>query len=486
MSSDGAAKYKLSDRLQRGEVIASRYLIEKLWRNHPLGELYRCCDLTSGDRVTLQRLRREFAEPGVGDRIFETRGRAALGSPWIPDILDYGCDFDGRPFVVSRACQAFTLVELERPLVFHEVLEIGERIAAALIPAHAERLVHGGLDPSSVMLDRDEAGRPRVIALLGFGLVPALAGATHKGRALPLVMSPFHVAPELIRGAAMSPAVDVYALGILLWELIHGTPPFRGPTLRVLDAHQRLPLPARELPYDVPPSFDWVLRRMLAKDPVDRFPDAATVAEQLRTFADEAIPDFTLDLDPEPEQKRVAAKPRAVASEDDEFEHTVIYRRRAPSRSEAAAIANEPTQVVFPRSRRVKAAAIATVAAAGMLIVLQALAGAPAEPSRDPSPTHVVTAAPVLDDAPPRVIPGMLADSEFLARDSALQADIARQCGQPARTFDVGVRVAPSGKVDKTTVFDAVALDDCTERQLHQLEFPASERGGYHVYTIGR
>ena len=58
MSSEAKANYKISDRLQPGEVIASRYLVEQLWREHPLGELYCCRDISSGDRVTLQRLRR--------------------------------------------------------------------------------------------------------------------------------------------------------------------------------------------------------------------------------------------------------------------------------------------------------------------------------------------------------------------------------------------------------------------------------------------
>lgn len=380
MSIELKAKYKLSDQLQRGEVIASRYLVDQLWRNHPLGELYRCRDLATGDMVTLQRLRREFAEPGVGDRIFDTRGRAALGSVLIPDVLDYGADFDGRQFVVCRAHQAMLLAELERPLAFTEVLEIVERVATALIPAHAERLVHGGIEPCSVVIQRDASGRARVVALLGFGLVPALCGGSDKSRSLPLVMSPSHVAPELIRGAPMSPAADVYALGILLWELIHGTPPFRGPTLRVLDAHQRLPLPQLQLPLDVPPSFDWVLRRMLAKNPVDRFADAAAVAEQLRAFARDAIPDLTRELDPDP------------AYEEDDGDRTIVYRRaRAPSRAAVIARVHEPSAVSFPRPQRAKWTAILTITAAGMLIVLQALARAPVDP---PAEAAIESSAP--------------------------------------------------------------------------------------------
>lgn len=390
MSIDVKPQYTLSDRLQRGEVIASRYLVEQLWRNHPLGELYRCRDLETDNMVSLQRLRREFAEPGVGDRIFETRGRAALGTRLIPDILDYGSDFDGRQFVVCRAQRAIPLAELERPLPFAKALEIAEQIATALIPAHAERLVHGGIEPHGVMIERSAAGQPRVVALLGFGLVPALVGGSEKSRSLPLVMSPSHVAPELIRGAPMSPAADVYALGILLWELIFGAPPFRGPTLRVLDAQQRSPLPELQLPADVPPAFDWVLRRMLAKNPVDRFPDAAVVAQQLRAFVGEAIPDLTRELDPEPEP---------VLDEEDDGDRTILYqRRRAPSRAAVVARVHEPSVASLPRPQRAKWTAIVTVASAGMLIVLQAIAGTPVDPPAD-EPREPIAAQPEAEPA---------------------------------------------------------------------------------------
>lgn len=410
-------KQPIGDRLERGEVIASRYLVEQLWRNHPLGELYRCRDLNSGDVVTLQRLRREFGEAGVGDRIFDTRGRAALGTPLIPDILDYGADFDGRQFVVCRAQRAIALPDVERPLPFAEVLAIGERVATALLPAHADRLVHGGIEPCSVMIERDADGEPQVVALLGFGLVPALMHGGNKGRALPLVMSPTHVAPELIRGAPMSPAADVYALGVLLWELIHGAPPFRGPTLRVLDAHQRSPLPELQLPFDVPPAFEWVLRRMLAKNPVDRFPDAAAVVEQLRAFASEALPDLTRELDPDPvEEEPIVAQ--------DDGDRTVLYHRRAPSRSAVVARTHEPSAVVpsFPRPQRAKWTAIVTVGAAAMLIVLQAIAGTPVEPTNGRGQASAVE--PEQDSSPVEpVMPQDSAEPEKPAPEQAVHPD---------------------------------------------------------------
>ena len=84
----------------------------------------------------------------------------------ISDILDYGADFDGRPFLVCRSREATTLAELARPIAFIEALEIIEQIAVALIPAHAERLAHGGLEPSSVTLVRGPDDRPRVLGVL--------------------------------------------------------------------------------------------------------------------------------------------------------------------------------------------------------------------------------------------------------------------------------------------------------------------------------
>src|SRR5512147_630589 len=113
--------------LVHGEIIACRYRVEAHYRTHPLGELYRCrdesCEAPAAS-VLLQRLRREFALPGVQDRLFETRGSASLESAVIPDILDYGEDIDGRPFLVTAWSDDASLDAVERPLGFAEALAI--------------------------------------------------------------------------------------------------------------------------------------------------------------------------------------------------------------------------------------------------------------------------------------------------------------------------------------------------------------------------
>ncbi len=516
MSNGVEAGRNLSDGLEHGEVIASRYVVERPWRSHPLGVLYRCTDLTCGTQVLLQRLRREFADPRVADHLFDTRGRAALGSRLIPDILDYGADFDGRPFLVTRTYEARTLAELERPIAFEEAVEIVESIAAALIPAHVERLVHGGIEPESVLIERDADGRPRVVALLGFGLVPALA-VDKKSKHLPLLMAPTHVAPELVRGAPMSPAADVYALGILLWELIYGAPPFRGPTLRVLDAHTSRALPELELPFDAPSAFDWVLRRMLSKNAVDRFANAEAVVEQLGPFVD-GIPDLTLDLDPDscPAPVALPLYPELEAvplAEDDDEEDTVIFDRYAPqpvaSASATAIVLDEPPLLVPGRPNRAKMVALLTIAAALVLVSVQAIINAridtAAERAELPEATQAVastadepvTSTAVVPPPPPtapaeppaKPLPHKLGNDDFRAEKAPLHARVEHRClgDRVRRIVKVGVRVSSDGKVDSTTVLGAMAgtgLGRCVEQEAAKLEFPATKRGGYFVYTL--
>ena len=168
--------------LEFGEVIVCRYRVVYRHRAHPLGELYRCVDLTSGKAVLLQRLRKEFAGPDVHAKLFETRGSAALEHAAIDDLLDYGEDIDGRLFLVSAWRDAPSLAELPLPLGFREALGLIELVATALAPLHAHGLVHGAIEPNNLLVDGDEE---LDCCLLDFGLVPALAAGAERSRALP-------------------------------------------------------------------------------------------------------------------------------------------------------------------------------------------------------------------------------------------------------------------------------------------------------------
>ncbi|WP_052555962.1 serine/threonine-protein kinase, partial [Enhygromyxa salina] len=389
------------DVLGAGELVAYRYRVVQIGRNHPLGELYRCHDETEDRRVLLQRLRREFSSPSVRDRLFETRGSAALEVAAITDILDYGEDLDGRPFLVTAWSDDVSLAEVERPLSFREAIAIALRVAAALEPVHRKRLAHGGIEPHSILVDDAR----ELTGLLDFGLVPALEAGADKLRALPLLTSPAYAAPELIRGEPIGPATDVYALGILVWELILGSAPFRGPTLRVLDSHLNRALPAFELPFDAPASFEWVLRRMLAKQIGERFADAGEVAAQLRVYASQdyavAMVDVH-DVHDDPEDEATVAFEREPQIEEIEEDSWLVLSAGARAATE------NPVALVFDpaahRRTRRRVAALAMLGCAALLLSWWGL-GPRSEAVAVPV-TASITAADGADTSAPAVVAG--------------------------------------------------------------------------------
>jgi hypothetical protein len=494
--------------LEPGEVIACRYRVEAHYRTHPLGELYRCCDQSNaaGSSVLLQRLRREFALPGVQDRLFETRGSARLESPVIADILDYGEDIDGRPFLVTPWSDDASLDAVERPLGFAEAAAIVVRVAEALAPLHAQGLLHGGIEPASVLVDDQR----ELTGLLGFGLAPALAAGADRTRALPLLVSPGYAAPELITGQPLGPQADVYALGILLWELIFAQVPFRGPILRVLDAHLNRALPDFELPFDAPASFESTLRRMLAKRPEHRFADAGAVTEQLRGHLREQ-PTF------EP----------PVHEDEAEDDETVVFEAvrewtAVPRMQPRHELVPEPVHAARPRSRLLPKLAIAlTMCASLVLLSVWAFerdrTRLRAEQSNAADAEHAFASVsglePVAVEAvsraeqpatrkaiepaalPQREQPGrtqlreQLGASKFRAQKHELYTGIERVCtkGGVRRTVKLAVRVDHRGRVEAATVLGkmgASKLGQCVERQARELEFPASRQGGFYVYTL--
>lgn len=506
--------------LEPGEVIACRYRVDVHYRTHPLGELYCCCDLSGGAKgenssVLLQRLRREFALPGVQDRLFETRGSASLESPVIADILDYGEDIDGRPFLVTPWSDDLSLDGVERPLGFAEAMAIVVRVAEALAPLHARGMLHGGIEPASVLVDDQR----ELTGLLGFGLAPALAAGADRTRALPLLVSPGYAAPELITGQPLGPQADVYALGILAWELIFAQVPFRGAILRVLDAHLNCPLPDFELPFDAPSSFASTLRRMLAKRPEDRFADAGAVAEQLRAHLLEPVMFEPVVLEPtmlEPIIERVDQAGR----EDDEDETVVFEAVREWTAVPAMRARGESMpKPVYPRhshSRVLPKLALALTMCVSLVLLsvwaverdrtrpaaAQFSNGLAAERALATASGVGPIAVEAVTREPPKAIDPaavsqrqkptstkQLGASTFRAHKDQLYADVERICtkGSVRRTVKLAVRVDHRGRVEAATALGKMGsskLGRCVERQARGLEFPASREGGYYVYTL--
>jgi len=151
-------------------------------------------------------------------------------------------------------------------------IDIFLQIAGALVVVHSAGLCHRDLKPANVMMRQD--GR---IVLIDFGLAKRLdSGITSAGE---VRGSPYYISPEQAEGAAVDPRSDLYSLGVMLYEMLTGTRPFRGSTvISIIQAHRNDPIPV--LPAELS-QFQRLLDALLAKDPRDRFPSAVTAIAEL-------------------------------------------------------------------------------------------------------------------------------------------------------------------------------------------------------------
>ncbi len=223
----------------------------------------------AGDPEFLERFRRE------------ARAAAGLAHPNIVAVYDVGEDVETKaPFIVMELVEGESLkdaIRAQGPRSNADVRRVGAAVASALDYAHRRGVVHRDVKPQNILIGED--GRPR---LTDFGIAQALAagGLTRTGA----VMGSVHyLAPELARGRPATPAVDVYGLGAVLYEMATGRVPFAGDTeLAVALAHAEQPVvPPRQLNPQLAPDLEATILRALAKVPGDRFPSAGDMARAL-------------------------------------------------------------------------------------------------------------------------------------------------------------------------------------------------------------
>ncbi len=248
-----------------------------------MGEVYRAHDTRLGRDVALKVLReRESVERFER----EARAVAALSHPNILAIHDVGTD-GGRAYVAMELLQGETLRErlTAGPLPLRKALEIGAEIARGLAAAHAAGIVHRDLKPDNVWITR-EGG----VKILDFGLarsvVPAgMADKTRTDVTVPgtVLGTVAYMAPEQVRGEAAGPAADVFALGVVLYEMLSGRQPFRAATApETMTAILREDPPPLEA---VPPAVERVVRRCLEKRPAERFQSSGDLSFALATLS---------------------------------------------------------------------------------------------------------------------------------------------------------------------------------------------------------
>jgi serine/threonine-protein kinase len=221
----------------------------------------------------------------LSDQTFVTRflreGKLGeqLHHPRIVRIFAAGED-KGRPFLAMEVVEGRTLKQEIRdhaPFALKQALEITRDIAEALDYAHAKGVVHRDLKPENVMILPDGT-----VKVMDFGIA-RLADQPGLTTSNIFLGTPLYAAPEMVDPKSVDHRADLYALGIILYEMLEGGVPFTADSpFRVLEMHMRQPLPTREqLAYPVPAAVWATIQRLCEKDPAARYPKAESLLVEL-------------------------------------------------------------------------------------------------------------------------------------------------------------------------------------------------------------
>lgn len=249
-----------------------------------MGEVWLAHDDVLHRDVAVKYLKREYADDeGFHSRFLtEARSAASLHHPGIATVFDFGESEseDGLPFLVMEYVEGRTLSEIltAGALDAATAQDYIHQAATALAEAHSRDLVHRDIKPGNLLVTDDG-----VVKITDFGIARAGDGMalTETGQ---LIGTPSYISPEQAEGKAATPASDVYALGVVLFECLTGHRPYEADSpVAIALAHVRAPVP--DLPSEVPAGLAAVTTRALAKDPAERYPDAAAFAAALEALA---------------------------------------------------------------------------------------------------------------------------------------------------------------------------------------------------------
>ncbi|MFY9821030.1 MAG: protein kinase [Thermoanaerobaculia bacterium] len=260
----------------------SRYRVERLLGAGGMGTVYKAFDPTLGRYVALKFLHRND-DDHTQRFLREARAQARIAHPHVCQVHEVG-EVEGRPYIAMQYIDGRSLGELCEELTVETKVRLLRDVARAVHAAHRNGLIHRDLKPGNILMARDESGELHPF-VVDFGLAQE-QDEVALSRTGVISGTPAYISPEQAQGKPLDRRTDVYSLGIVLYELLAGFPPFKGPNLaRILvQLVQEDAKPLRQIDPGTPEDLETLVAKCLEKDPARRYESARALAEDLDRF----------------------------------------------------------------------------------------------------------------------------------------------------------------------------------------------------------
>ncbi len=282
----------MSDDPLIGSVLADRYRVDLLIGEGAMGRVYQAEHVLMRKKVALKVLHPELmVVPEIVQR-FEREARAAaqIEHPHVAGATDFGKLEDGGIYLVLELIEGLPLTNLieSGPLPLGRVLRIARQVVSALEAAHDKGIVHRDLKPDNLLLVHADEGQDEdFIKVLDFGIAKVPVEPHESGKPITQVGmvygTPEYMAPEQALGQTVDARADLYALGVVMFEMLTGRRPYLGPTAGLLGQQLSTPLPkmSQVAKVKVPAAVEQLVVGLLVPDPQKRTEEAKVVGKQL-------------------------------------------------------------------------------------------------------------------------------------------------------------------------------------------------------------
>src|ERR1700704_1192904 len=279
-------------------VFDGKYRLDERLGGGGMGTVYRATHLLIDRVVAVKVLSQRFVGDETAQQRFRREARASgrMQHPNAVSVYDFGATDDGWLYIVMELLEGRTLRDLlahEAPLDPARAVSFMLQACAAVGAAHDANLIHRDLKPANIFIEQ-RPNMPAVVKVLDFGVAKFMVEEhgdddfntlTQVGA---IIGTPRYMSPEQCSGFGLTPASDVYSLGIILYEMLTGVVPFTAETPLALAMRQvtEAPKPPREILPSIPPELERLVFHALAKNPADRPADANEFRRELHATAE--------------------------------------------------------------------------------------------------------------------------------------------------------------------------------------------------------